>query len=117
MENRESVAFVERVLVNEISNEQNVYLYLEDNKWCAYERSAYYLAQLGISVQLERTVIRGGFDVILLKASLPINDMSLSNGSKMKLKRLGETDLHFQLSIDIKGFVDWKRSQLGVLTA
>ena len=42
----EHAAQVENVLVNEIDNQNGVHLYLEGNKWCAYERSAYYLAQL-----------------------------------------------------------------------
>ena len=39
--NMEHAAQVEYVLVNEIDNENGVHLYLEWNKWCAYERSAY----------------------------------------------------------------------------
>lgn len=34
---------VELVLPHEVDNPNNVYLYLEGDAWCAYERSAYYL--------------------------------------------------------------------------
>ena len=40
----ERIADVEKVLMNEIDNQHGVYLYLEGDSWCAYERSAYYLA-------------------------------------------------------------------------
>ena len=33
---------VELVLPHEVDNPNNVYLYLEGDAWCAYERSAYY---------------------------------------------------------------------------
>ena len=42
----ERIADVEKVLMNEIDNQHGVYLYLEGDSWCAYERSAYYLACL-----------------------------------------------------------------------
>lgn len=37
---------VELVLPHEVDNPNNVYLYLEGDAWCAYERSAYYLTQM-----------------------------------------------------------------------
>lgn len=37
----ERIADVEKVLMNEIDNLHGVYLYLEGDSWCAYERSAY----------------------------------------------------------------------------
>nr|WP_293739039.1 hypothetical protein [uncultured Parabacteroides sp.] len=46
----ERIADVEKVLINEIDNQNGVYLYLEGNSWCAYERSAYYLARLNVPV-------------------------------------------------------------------
>lgn len=42
----ERIVDVEKVLMNEIDNLHGVYLYLEGDSWCAYERSAYYLAKL-----------------------------------------------------------------------
>lgn len=33
---------VESILLNEVDNEKFVYLYLEGDNWCAYERSAYF---------------------------------------------------------------------------
>ena len=32
---------VESILLNEVDNKKYVYLYLEGDTWCAYERSAY----------------------------------------------------------------------------
>lgn len=56
----ERIADVEKVLMNEIDNLHGVYLYLEGDSWCAYERSAYYLAKLNVSVILQKEVIREG---------------------------------------------------------
>ena len=39
---------VELVLPHEVDNPNSVYLYLEGDAWCAYERSAYYLTQMEI---------------------------------------------------------------------
>ena len=33
---------VESILLNEVDNEKFVYLYLEGDNWCAYDRSAYF---------------------------------------------------------------------------
>lgn len=46
----ERIVDVEKVLMNEIDNLHGVYLYLEGDSWCAYERSAYYLAKLNVPV-------------------------------------------------------------------
>ena len=43
---------VELVLPHEVDNPNNVYLYLEGDAWCAYERSAYYLTQMEVPVVL-----------------------------------------------------------------
>ena len=64
----EFTSLVENVLVNEIDNQNGVHLYLEGNKWCAYERSAYYLAKLKVPVVIKKEIVREGYDVILLKA-------------------------------------------------
>ncbi len=66
----ERIADVEKVLMNEIDNLHGVYLYLEGDSWCAYERSAYYLAKLNVPVILQKEVIREGYDVVLLKHCL-----------------------------------------------
>lgn len=56
----ERIADVEKVLMNEIDNLHGVYLYLEGDSWCAYERSAYYLAKLNVPVDTtERSNPRG----------------------------------------------------------
>ena len=41
--NMEKASDVEQVLMNEVDNPDGVYMYLEGDTWCAYERSAYYL--------------------------------------------------------------------------
>lgn len=71
----ERIADVEKVLMNEIDNLHGVYLYLEGDSWCAYERSAYYLAKLNVPVILQKEVIREGYDVVLLKALFAVDDM------------------------------------------
>lgn len=43
---------VELVLPHEVDNPNSVYLYLEGDAWCAYERSAYYLTQMEVPVVL-----------------------------------------------------------------
>lgn len=55
----ERIADVEKVLMNEIDNLHGVYLYLEGDSWCAYERSAYYLAKLNVPVILQKSNPRG----------------------------------------------------------
>lgn len=117
MEQMGAVSYVERILVNEVENRQHVYLYLEGDCWCAYERSAYYLAQLNLPIQLQREVIKDGYDVILLKASVPVNCLDISQGGNMTLKRFGETDVEFKLLSDIYGFSEWKASQLNTFSA
>ena len=42
---------VELVLPHEVDNPNNVYLYLEGDAWCAYERSAYYLTQMEVRMR------------------------------------------------------------------
>ncbi len=96
----EHAAQVEYVLVNEIDNQNGVHLYLEGNKWCAYERSAYYLAQLKVPVVIKKEIVRDGYDVILLKAFFEVDDMLL-----------------FQLNDQIDGFPEWKACQLNKLPA
>ena len=54
---------VELVLPHEVDNPNNVYLYLEGDAWCAYERSAYYLTQMEVSVVLKKEVIHDDYDV------------------------------------------------------
>ena len=84
----ERIVDVENVLMNEIDNLHGVYLYLEGDSWCAYERSAYYLAKLNVPVILQKEVIREGYDVVLLKALFAVDDMCLPLAPKMELKRV-----------------------------
>lgn len=100
----ERIADVERVLMNEIDNQHDVYLYLEGDSWCAYERSAYYLASLNVPVILQKEVIREGYDVVLLKALFAVDDMCLPLAPKTELKRVADDKLQFHMSDDIDGF-------------
>ena len=109
----ERIADVEKVLMNEIDNLHGVYLYLEGDSWCAYERSAYYLAKL----KLQKEVIREGYDVVLLKALFAVDDMCLPLAPKMELKRVADDKLQFHMYDDIDGFPEWKASQLNKLPA
>ena len=106
----ERIADVEKVLMNEIDNLHGVYLYLEGDSWCAYERSAYYLAKLNVPVILQKEVIREGYDVVLLKALFAL-------APKMELKRVADDKLQFHMYDDIDGFPEWKASQLNKLPA
>ena len=105
----ERIVDVEKVLMNEIDNLHGVYLYLEGDSWCAYERSAYYLAKLNVPVILQKEVIREGYDVVLLKALFAVDDMCLPLAPKTELKRVAYDD--------IDGFPEWKASQLNKLPA
>ena len=109
----ERIVDVEKVLMNEIDNLHGVYLYLEGDSWCAYERSAYYLAKLNVPVILQKEVIREGYDVVLLKALFAVDDMCLPLAPKMELKRVADDKLYD----DIDGFPEWKASQLNKLPA
>ena len=112
----EHAAQVENVLVNEIDNRNGVHLYLEGNKWCAYERSAYYLAQLKVPVVIKKEIVREGYDVILLKAFFEVDDMCLPLAPKTVLKQVADDKL-FQINDNIDGFPEWKAWQLNKLPA
>ena len=113
----ERIVDVEKVLMNEIDNLHGVYLYLEGDSWCAYERSAYYLAKLNVPVILQKEVIREGYFVVLLKALFAVDDMCLPLAPKMELKRVADDKLQFHMYDDIDGFPEWKASQLNKLPA
>lgn len=113
----ECIFDVSTILVNEVDNCQDVYLYLEDNAWCAYERSAYYLAQLNVPVTLVKTVIGGGYDVILMKAYFNVDDMCLPLAPKTELKKVADDKLQFRVENNIEGFIEWKASLLNKLSA
>lgn len=115
--NMEVTSLVENVLVNEIDNQNGVHLYLEGDKWCAYERSAYYLAKLKVPVQIKKEVVRGGYDVILLKAFFTVDDMCLPLAPKTVLRQVADDKLLFQVNDSIEGFSEWKSFQLDKLPA
>lgn len=108
---------VEKVLIQEIDNQNGVYLYLEGNAWCAYERSAYYLATLNVPVILKKEIVRDGYDVILLKAFFAVSDMCLPLAPKTVLRSVADNNLMFQLKDRIEGFSEWKSAQLNKLPA
>ncbi len=113
----EYAAQVENVLVNEIDNQNGVHLYLEGNKWCAYERSAYYLAKLQVPVVIKKEIVREGYDVVLLKAFFKVDDMCLPLAPKTVLKMVADDKLLFQVNDSIEGFPEWKANQLQKLPA
>ena len=113
----ETASRVESVLMNKIDNQNGVYLYLEGNEWCAYERSAYYLAFLKAPVRLQKEVVRDGYDVVLMKACFSADDMCLPLAPKTVLKRVADDKLLFQVKDYIDGFPEWKQSQLNKLPA
>lgn len=112
-----TVSLVEHVLMNEVDNSNTVYLYLEGNEWCAYERSAYYLSFLKAPVRLKKEVVRDGYDVVLMKAVFRVDDMCLPLAPQTVLKRVADDKLLFQVNGSIDGFFEWKQSQLTRLPA
>ena len=100
---------VELVLPHEVDNPNSVYLYLEGDAWCAYERSAYYL--------LKKEVIRSDYDVVLLKAFFAVNDMYLPLSPTAVLKLVADDKLQFQIRDRVEGFSEWKENELKKLSA
>ena len=82
---------VELVLPHEVDNPNNVYLYLEGDAWCAYERSAYYLTQMEVSV-------------------VPLSPTAV-------LKLVADDKLQFQIRDRVEGFSEWKENELKKLSA
>lgn len=113
----QGASLVERVLLNEVNNPNNVYLYLEGNAWCAYERSAYYLAKMQAPVTLEKEVIRDGYDVVLLKAMFYVDDMYLPLSPTAVLKLVADDKLQFEIKDRVEGFPEWKETELRKLSA
>lgn len=113
----ERIADIENVLLNELDNPNSVYLYLEGDTWCAYERSAYYLAEKVSFVILQKEIIKEGFDVILLKAVFPVDKMNLPLSPGIALKSVADEQLLFSLDKQVEGFPEWKRKQLEKLSA
>lgn len=99
---------VELVLPHEVDNPNNVYLYLEGDAWCAYERSAYYLTQMEVPVD---------YDVVLLKAFFAVNDMYLPLSPTAVLKLVADDKLQFQIRDRVEGFSEWKENELKKLSA
>ena len=85
---------VESILLNEVDNEKYVYLYLEGDNWCAYERSAYYLAK-EFPVVLNKEIVHDGYEVILMKASFNIAQMRLPLCRSAVLRTVADDRLLF----------------------
>ena len=108
---------VELILLNEVDNNRYVHLYLEGDTWCAYERSAYYLAVRDFPVSLDIEVVHDGCEVILMKASFNIDQMRLPLCRSIVLRSVADDRLLFQLDKPITGFVEWKGEQLSGMPA
>lgn len=108
---------IELILLNEVDNKRYVYLYLEGETWCAYERSAYYLAVMNFPVSLDIEVVHDGYEVVLMKASFNIAQMRLPLCRSAVLRTVADDRLLFQLDKLIDGFVKWKRLQIGTKPA
>lgn len=107
---------VESILFNEADNKKYVHLYLEGDTWCAYERSAYYLA-MEFPVILDKEIVHGGYEVILMKASFHIDEMRLPLFRSAVLRTVADDRLLFQIPNTVEGFVEWKEQQLKGLSA
>lgn len=106
---------VESVLLNEVDNQNGVFLYLEGNTWCAYERSAYYLA-MHFPVTIVKEIIYEGYDVILLKATFSTNEMRLPLFRSAILQSVADDKLLFRLDQPVEGFTEWKAEQLKMVS-
>ena len=95
---------VELVLPHEVDNPNNVYLYLEGDAWCAYERSAYYLTQMEVPVVLKKEVIHDDY------MYLPLSPTAV-------LKLVADDKLQFQIRDRVEGFSEWKENELKKLSA
>lgn len=108
----QTVRIVETVLGNEIENPDGVYMYLEGDTWCAYERSAYYLASLLVPVKLKKEVIGEGYDVVLMKASLPTDSISIPLAPSVTLEKVADNLLFFRIRKEFDGFYEWKKEKI-----
>lgn len=107
---------VESILSNEVDNKKYVYLYLEGDCWCAYERSAYYLA-MEFPVVLDKEIVHDGYEVVLMKASFSIDKMRLPLFRTAVLRTVADDRVLFQITRTFDGFVEWKEQQLKRLPA
>lgn len=114
---RQQASDVELILLNEVDNKKYVHLYLEGENWCAYERSAYYLAAMNFPVDLDMEIVHDGYEVILLKASFNVNKMRLPLSRTAVLKTVADNQLLFQVNTTFEGFVEWKGEQLKGMSA
>lgn len=108
---------VEHILPQEVDNEDKLYLYLEGDEWCAYERSAYYLATLKKSVKLVKEILRDGYDVILLKARFRMDELSLPLAPCTSLESVADDKIAFRLDRTIVGFGSWKQEAIQEIPA
>lgn len=103
---------VESILLNEVDNKRYVHLYLEGDTWCAYERSAYYLATMKFPVNLKKEIVHSGYEVVLIKAYIHMEEMRLPLFRSAVLRTIDDKRLLFQIDKPIDGFVAWKEEQL-----
>lgn len=111
------ISDVELILLNEVDNNRYVHLYLEGDTWCAYERSAYYLAVMDFPVSMDIEIVHDGYEVILMKASFNIAQMRLPLCRSVVLRTVADDRLLFQLDKPIDGFIEWKGEQLSGMPA
>ena len=103
---------IEKALLIEVDNRQGVYLYLEDNKWCAYEHSAYYLSALKLPVVFVREMV-DGVNLIILKAYLDTTNITDHLTPGVKLVQMADNMLKYQTNTAFNGFSEWKQKMLG----
>lgn len=105
---------IENALLIEVDNRQGVYLYWENNKWCAYEHSAYYLSALKLPVIFKQEKV-DGVDLIVLKAYLDTTNISDHLTPGVKLVQMADNMLKYQTNTLFQGFREWKQDMLGAL--
>lgn len=111
---------VENAILTEMDNQNGIYLYLENNNWCAYERSAYYLAAMSLPVELRKEIVKG-IDLIVLKAYFKIETvferLTLKPSKFVQLEQLADNLIKYQINISLNGFGDWRKQTLGSISA
>jgi len=103
---------VVEVLTREIDNHRNVYLFLEGENWCAYERSAYYLYSLNVPLKIDKKIVNGGYEIILVKAHINKRDLDFPICNNAVLKSVSDTSLIFSIKDTFKDFISWKKEKL-----
>ena len=96
---------VELVLPPEVDNPNNVYLYLEGDAWCAYERSAYYLSLIHI-YKIDNLSYGTLDNLPKMVMSASADDVSVSGGKGFAILSLKRIYAMISVSVNTSGLKD-----------